>query len=128
MAGRAAAILADEDAALEAMAEQALVTLRDPEGRLDARGLVAQPRALARRILRQLVPGAGFEQTEALLGFARRTAPGHTHLMDGRLLVRAAGKIWVGSLAEGAQGLPGAVECRYCLTRARPDPSMDTEI
>ncbi len=127
-AERTARILADEDAALEAMAEQALIGLRDPEGRLDARDLVAQPRALARRILRRLVPTADFEQTEALLGFARKTAPGHTHLRDGRLLVRSSGKLWVGSPDDGAHGVPGAGECRYCLTRARPDPSMDTEI
>ncbi len=127
-AGRTAAILADEDAALEVAADQALASLRDGEGRLDARGLVAQPRALARRILRRLVPAAGFEQIEALLGFVRKNTPGHTHLMDGRLLARASGKVWVCSLAEGATDLPGAVECRHCLTRARRDPSMEREI
>lgn len=127
-AARTAELLSEDEALLSQIASQALAEATDSRGRIQAARLAQAPRAIARRMLRQLLPDLDFEQTEAVLAFASGSHPAHTHLPGGRRLARKSGRIWVEREGAPGQDLPGSAECRHCLTRARLDPSMDLEM
>jgi tRNA(Ile)-lysidine synthase len=88
---RTAAQLADDDAALEALATTRRAALVDGDGALDARGLAADPPAVRRRVLRGWLAGAG----------VRALTDAHLRAVDD--LVAA----WRG---QGAPPLPGGLE------------------
>jgi tRNA(Ile)-lysidine synthase len=88
---RTAAQLADDDAALEALATTRRAALVDGDGALDARGLADDPPAVRRRVLRGWLGGAG----------VRALTDAHLRAVDD--LVAA----WRG---QGAPPLPGGLE------------------
>ncbi|GAA4871771.1 tRNA lysidine(34) synthetase TilS [Actinomycetospora straminea] len=113
---RTAAQLADDDAALTALAHERLALLVDGDGSLDAVGLAAEAPAVRRRVLRSWLVAAGArELTDAHVRavdavVARWRGQGVPPLAGGLEVVRAHGRLRV---LEGRHPGPGAP--------ARPD-------